>query len=74
MAELIGIIHDGSEEVGTLKENPTVTQAECSCIVGLVKSDEDPIVRRIPRQFAQNLGQVLRTQLAGSTRSVTQLC
>jgi hypothetical protein len=74
LPELVRIIHDGRKEIDTLDDQAAIFQTECGGIVGSIVSDENTVVGGQPRQLTQNLGQVLRTQLAGSTGAVTELC
>ncbi len=67
LPELIGIVHDGGEEVGALQEDTAAIgtcggiEAHCCGVVSVVVADENVVVGGEPGQLTQNLGQVLRT-------------
>ncbi|MBA7598294.1 hypothetical protein ES703_05308 [subsurface metagenome] len=75
MPELVGVVHDGGEEVGALEEDAAglVVQAYCGGVVSGLEADENVLIGGLPGQLTQNLGQVLRTELAGSTGAVAEL-
>ncbi len=41
LAELVGVVDDGGEEIDALDENPAIGQAVCGGVVGVFVADED---------------------------------
>jgi hypothetical protein len=67
------IVHDRREEVDRLHERRFGVEREDGGIVGRSGSDQDARIANL-RQFAQDLREVFRVELAGSPGAVTPRC
>ena len=71
--EGVGVVDDGREEIGGDHQGEIRPEPVDRCVIAGLKPDQDVGIVEAGGQVAQDLSQVLRTDLAGSTSSVRPL-